>query len=293
MMPAPMPPHVRLLLAGSLFATGGALIKLCGFPSLERAGVRAIFAALTLFVLLPPARRWPSWRVWPLLLPYFGATVLFVVANTLTTAANAIFLQATAPLWVTLAGLVLLGERPSRIDLLVLVCIAAGMTLFFLAPVEASATAPDPRLGDWIAIASGVSFGLLLVGFRWLGRQGQDEQCAAVAWGNLLTAPIAIGLAPMLGQELVVGTVQDWTVIVVMGVFQVGLAYSLLVKAMPHLPAVQASLLLMIEPALNPLIAFLVHGERPHALAIAGGGVIIAAVVGGSVLAARRTPRGR
>ena len=161
-----MPPHVRLLLAGSLFATGGALLKLCGFPSLERAGVRAIFAALTLFVLLPPARRWPSWRVWPLMVPYFGATVLFVVANTLTTAANAIFLQATAPVWVTLGGFVLLGERPSRIDLLVLVCIGIGMTMFFLAPVEASATAPDPRLGDWLAIGTGVSFGLLLVGFR-------------------------------------------------------------------------------------------------------------------------------
>ncbi|MBK8101512.1 MAG: DMT family transporter [Planctomycetes bacterium] len=286
-----MPPHVRLLLAGSLFATGGALIKLCGFPSLERAGVRAIFAALTLFVLLPPARRWPSRRILPLMLPYFGATVLFVVANTLTTAANAIFLQATAPLWVSLGGLVLLRERPSRIDLLVLVCIAFGMTLFFLAPAEASATAPDPRLGDWLAIGSGVSFGLLLIGFRWLGRQGQDEQCAAVAWGNLLTAPLALSLAPLLGQELIVGTAQDWTVIAVMGVFQVGLAYSLLVRAMPHVPAVQASLLLMIEPALNPVIAFGVHGERPHVLAIAGGVVIIAAVVLGSVLTARRAPR--
>lgn len=288
-----MPPRLLLLLAGALFATGGALIKSCSLPALERAGLRAAIAAVTLFALLPAARRWPSRRVLPLLPAYFGATVLFVAANTLTTAANAIFLQSTAPLWVLLAGMLLLGERPRPRDLWMLLGIAAGMALFFIAPAAASATAPDPRLGDWLALLSGVSYALLLVGFRWLGRRGQDEQCAAIAWGNAVAAPVALLLAPVLGQQLMLPTATDWAVLTVLGTLQVGLAYALLVRAMPHVPAVQAALLLMIEPALNPLIAFAVHGERPTAFAITGGSVIVTAVLLGNLIRARATTNGQ
>src|SRR5688572_9611829 len=142
---APVPAALCILLAGALFATGGALIKSCDFPSLQRAGMRAAIAAVAIFALLPEARRWPNGRILRLVPAYFGATCLFVVANTLTTAANAIFLQSTAPLWLTLLGPWLLRERPSRADLVVLACIAVGMSLFLLAPAEAVATAPDPQ----------------------------------------------------------------------------------------------------------------------------------------------------
>ena len=280
-----LPPSLRILAAGACFSLGGALIKLCSFPSLERAGLRAAVAALTLFVLLPEARRAPSRGVLLLLLPYFGATCLFVVANTLTTAANAIFLQSTYPFWVTLLGPWLLRERARARDLLVLACIAVGMALFFVAPATAGPTATAPRAGDVIAIVSGVSYGLLLLGCRWLGRRGTDEQCAAVAWGNAVTAPAALLLAPLCGQTRVVGDARSWGAIAVLGTVQVGFAYALLARAMPYVPAVQASLLLMIEPALSPLIAYAVHGEAPHWLAIAGGVLIIGAVAAGSALA--------
>jgi DME family drug/metabolite transporter len=288
-----LPPRLAILLTGACFSLGGALIKLCTFPSLERAGLRAAIAALTLFALLPEARRRPNLRVLALALPYFGATCLFVVANTMTTAADAIFLQSTYPLWVTLLGPWLLRERARRVDLLVLLCIAAGMTLFFLAPATASATAPEPRFGDVLAIVSGASYGVLLIGFRWLGRRGAGEQCAAVAWGNALTAPIALLLAPLLGQTPTAGDPQSWIAITVLGVVQVGVAYTLLVRAMPHVPAVQASLLLMIEPALSPLIAYAVHDETPHWLAIVGGCTIVGSVAAGTALArqAASTPQ--
>jgi drug/metabolite transporter (DMT)-like permease len=283
-----VPAPLRILAVGALFSLGGALIKACRFPGLQSAGMRAAIAALTLFLLLPEARRLPSRRTLLLLPAYFGATCLFVVANTFTTAANAIFLQAAYPLWVTVFGPALLHERPRRIDLIVLAAILCGMLLFFVAPTEQSATAPDPRLGDVLAIVSGVCYGLLLVGFRWLGRAGAGEQCAAVAWGNLFTAPTALALAPVFGQELVAGDATSWLSITVLGVFQVGCAYALLVRAIPHVPAVQASVLLMIEPALSPVITFLAHGERPHALAIGGGVVIVAAVLLGGLSTARR-----
>ena len=282
-----VPPSLRVLLAAALFATGGALIKACEFPSLQRAGTRAAIAAVTIFLLLPSARRWPNARILRLAPAYFGATCLFVVANSLTTAANAIFLQAAAPLWLVLFAPWLLHEPLTRRDVLVLLGVGIGMALFFVAPAEAVATAPDPRLGDWVAIASGVSWALLLLGLRWLAKGGRDEGPAAIAWGNALTFPVAFALMPLVGQTPVTGGAQDWVVITVLGTLQVGLAYVLLIRGIGEVPAVRASLLLMIEPALNPVIAWAVHGERPHALAIAGG-VIIVGVVFASTVTVRR-----
>ncbi|MFO1076929.1 MAG: DMT family transporter [Planctomycetota bacterium] len=274
-----MPPALRVLLAGALFSTGGAFIKLCDFPSLQRAGVRSALAALAIFVLLPAARRLPSRRVLLLTVPYFGSTCFFVVANSLTTAANAIFLQCAYPLWVAVLGPLLLREPLHRRDFVTMAGIAVGMALFFVAPQAESATAPDPRLGDVLAIATGVSFALLLLGMRHLARAGRDEAPAVIAWGNVVTTPLAFLLMPLVGQTPIAGDASSWLTIAYLGVFQVGIAYAVLVRALPHVPAVRASLLLMIEPALNPLIAFVFVGERPHALAIAGGGVILASVL--------------
>ncbi len=287
-----MSPTLRVLLAGAMFASGGALLKSCDFPSLQRAGLRAGIAALTMFALLPAARRRPDARVLRLVLPYFGATALFVIANTLTTAANAIFLQSTAPLWILLFAPWLLGERPARRDLVVFAGVAAGMALCFVAPTAAQHTAPDPRLGDLFALASGVCFALLLLGLRGLARQAgdatDDASGAALAWGNACALPLAFALMPLVGQQPIAGGPRDWIVILVLGVFQVGLAYVVLAGGLRHVPAVRASLLLMIEPALNPLLAFTVHGERPAPLALAGGALIVGTVTLTSLVAHRR-----
>jgi drug/metabolite transporter (DMT)-like permease len=192
-------------------------------------------------------------------------------------------------MWVLLLGPLLLQERASRRDLLVFACIAAGLVLFFAAPATAQRTAPDPRTGDLFAIASGISFALLLIGMRWLARHGPDETSAALAWSNAFALPLAFLLMPLAGQTPMAGTAHDWLVITVLGVFQVGLAYVVLARAIGLVPAARASLLLMIEPALNPVITFFVHGETPHALAVAGGATIVGGVAIGSVLAHRRT----
>lgn len=286
-----MPPLLRLLLTAALFASGGALLKLCDFPSLQRAGVRALIAAATIFVLLPEARRWPNARVLRLLPAYFGATCLFVVANGLTTAANAIFLQSAAPLWLVLLGPILLREHPTRGDVITLFGVGAGMTLFFVAPTAAQRTAPNPPLGDLIAAASGLSYALLLLGMRWIARSGRQEQCAVIAWGNLFTAPVALLMMPLFDQHWTTGGAGDWVTITVLGVFQVGLAYVLLVRAIPHVPALRASLVMMVEPVLNSLVTWLVHDERPHPLAATGGVIILAAVALGAAVT-RATRRG-
>lgn len=217
-----MSPPLRILLAALLFSSGGALIKLCSFPPLERAGLRALVAALTLFLLLPETRRAPSWRVLALAPAYFAATVLFVVANSLTTAANAIFLQSTAPLWIVLLAPVVLGEWPRRRELALLACILCGMAMFFVAPATPAATAPEPRLGDIAALVAGLGYGCLLLGFRWLARRGPDEQVAAVAWGNAISAPAALALAPLLGQPLTWGDARSWAAILALGTSRSG-----------------------------------------------------------------------
>ena len=286
-----VPPALRVLLAGALLSTGGSLIKLQTLPSLQRAGSRALLAALVIFLLLPQARRLPTRRILLLAPAYFGATALFVVANTMTTAANAIFLQSTAPLWVVLLAPLLLGERPSRSDLAVLFGVAVGMALFFVAPAAEAATAPNPRLGDWIAIASGVSFALLLIGMRWLARGGSGEECAAIAWSNLIACPLAFACMPLVGQTPIAGVPLDWVVVGALGTLQMGLAYSLLVTGIPHVSALQASLLTMIEPVLSAGIAWLAHGEAMHPMAMLGAACIVAAVLAGAWLARGGAPR--
>jgi drug/metabolite transporter (DMT)-like permease len=286
-----VPPALRVLLAGALFSTGGSLIKLQTLPSLQRAGSRALLAALVIFLLLPQARRLPTRRILLLAPAYFGATALFVVANTMTTAANAIFLQSAAPLWIVLFGPWLLHERPTRRDLVTLLGVGAGMALFFVAPAAEAATAPNPRLGDWIAIASGVSFALLLIGMRWLARGGSGEECAAIAWSNLIACPLAFACMPLVGQTPIAGVPLDWVVVGALGTLQMGLAYSLLVTGIPHVSALQASLLTMIEPVLSAGIAWLAHGEAMHPMAMLGAACIVAAVLAGAWLARGGAPR--
>jgi drug/metabolite transporter (DMT)-like permease len=137
-------------------------------------------------------------------------------------------------------------------------------------------------LGNLLALVSGLAYGTLLVGLRWLSQRDANASCAVVAWGNVANVPLALVAGAAMGQGWTSGDASSWVSIVVLGTLQVGLAYALLVRAMPHVPAVSASLLLMIEPALNPLLAYLAHGEVPHAAAVVGGLVILGAVLAGS-----------
>jgi len=279
-----MSPSARIVLVGVLFATGGALIKVCEVPALQRAAMRALIAAITIFALVPATRRRPDRHILKLIPAYFGTTCAFVVANSLTTAASTIFLSATAPLWVLLLSPWMLGERAKPRDLVVLVGICIGMGLCFYAPDQVFATAPNPALGDLLALVSGIAFALLLIGMRRLANDGREASAAVAAWGSLATCPLALALMPIVGQSLEVGTANDWIATTLLGVFQVGLAYVVLASAVPHVPAVRVSLLLMIEPALNPVIAFAMHGEVPHTYTVLGGVLIIGSVAVGSLI---------
>ena len=266
----------RLLLAAAaiLFSTGGAAIKAVHLTAWQVASFRSGIAALVLLAALPESRRGWSWRIAPVAAAYAATLILFVVANRLTTAANAIFLQSTAPLFILLLAPLVLHERIRRGDVLYMLVVLAGVTLFFAGSETAVATAPDPRRGNAIALASGVTYALMLIGLRWLGRRGEGSAAlAATTLGNLLAFFCVLPMAlPIAAAGL-----SDIGVLLYLGVIQVGLAYVLLTRGIRHVPAVEATTLLMLEPAMNPFWSWLVHGERPGVLPLTGGAIILAA----------------
>lgn len=273
-------PRLLLLVAGLLFSTGGAAIKACSFSGWQVASMRSLVAAVTILLLIPSSRRGWNGRVLLVALCYGTTLTLFVAANKLTTAANTIFLQSTAPLYVLLLSPLLLGERIRRNDVFVLLVLLGGVMCFVFAHDDPSATAPEPSSGNILAAASGVSWALTLMGLRWLSKSGvQGAAAAATGLGSIVSFAMALALAlPMEG-----GSTGDWLVVLYLGVFQVGLAYWCLVHGMEHVRAMEATLLLMVEPAFSPVWAWLLHEEVPSQLALLGGGTIL----GGLLLQAR------
>jgi len=289
MPPSRLAARLRLVATAVLFSTGGAAIKGTALTAWQVSCFRSGVAAIALWLLVPAARRRWNARMLLVAVAFAATLLLFVAANKLTTAANAIFLQATAPLGVLLAGPLLLRERATRQDVVFMAVVAAGMALFFVGADAPQRTAPDPARGNLLAAIAGIGYAGVVLGLRWVGRRtdtlgaaadaaatevpgaASDDAITTVTAGNVLACLFALPMAlPVVSVHAV-----DAGVIVYLGAVQIGLAYLLMSTAMPHVPALEASTILLVEPALNPLWAWLVHGERPAALSLAGGAVII------------------
>ncbi len=269
-MSSPGRARLSVLAAALLFSTGGAAIKAAGFTGWQVAGLRSGIAALAVLLLSSRARTGWTWRSLIVGLAYAATLVLFVLATRLTTSANAIFLQATAPLYLLALGPWILHERIDRRDLLVMAALAVGLACFFVGREPSYLTAPDPATGNLLAAASGLTWALTVVGLRWLGKHG-GAPGAAIVSGNLAAFALALPFALPLGSH----PAHDWWLVIYLGVFQIGVAYVLISSAVTTLPAFEVTLLLYLEPALNPVWAYLVHGERPSPLGLLGGAIIL------------------
>lgn len=239
-------------------------MKLCQLSGWQIAGGRSLIAGLFLLGYVKEARARPSLPVLLAAAAYAATVVSFSVANKLTTAANAIFIQDTAPLWVLLFSPVLLGERASRAEILAVPVYGLGLALFFLDELS-----PGQLLGNLVALGSGLAFALCIIGLRRVREMG----AAALVSGNLLAAISTLpfwlsGPVPSLADIGIVGY---------LGVFQLGLAYLLFSRGIVKTPALEASLLILLEPVLNPIWTFLLVGERPGPWALAGGAIVVAA----------------
>jgi len=270
--------RLGVIAAALLFSIGGAGIKACSLTSWQVAGFRSGVAAVVLFFFLPGARRRWTWRTTMVGATYAATMILFVLANKLTTSADTIFLQSAAPLYILLLAPWLLGEKNRPSDFLIILIVAAGLSLFFVANESPVRTAPDPFHGNLLAILGGLCWALTVMGMRWLGREereGRGSAAPAVVAGNVLALLIALPFAlPVVGARPV-----DWAIILGLGTLQIGLAYIFLTSALRLVPALEAMILLLLEPALNPVWAWWLQGERPGRWSILGGALILGATV--------------
>jgi len=280
-----MSPRSKIIAAAVLFSTGGAAIKWCGFGAWQLAACRATIAMTTIFVLLPEARRGWSWRTVIVGFAYAATTLLYVQANKHTTAASAIFLQSTSPLFILLLAPLLLGEHATRRDVAQMVVMGAGMVLFLFGMDQPSATAPNPALGNVLAAICAVTWTFTVIGYRWIVSRGSSVAAAAVS-GNLTAATISW----IMAQPLASGRPADWAVVVFLGVCQLGIPYLFLTRAVPKVRALEVGLFLLIEPVLNPIWAWLVHRETPGATTLAGGALILGATAVRMIFDVRQPP---
>ena len=267
--------RTQLLAAALLFSTGGAAIKAADFTGWQIASFRSGIAALALWLMTPASRRGWSWQAGLVGVAYAACLTLFVLANRLTTAANTIFLQSTAPLYMLFLAPWLLKEPVRREDLGFMLAVGVGLALFFVGVDQPAASAPDPERGNLLALASGFCWALAVGGLRWLtAGEGRGSPQAAVVSGNLTAFVVALPLALPVETRSVAA---DWAIIGYLGVFQIALAYVFVTSAIRHIPAVEASIILLLEPVLNPLWAWLVHREAPGLWALLGGAIILGA----------------
>ena len=278
-----------VLASAVLFSTGGAAIKTGAFSAAQVSAFRSGIAAIMLSIYLV-AVRGGRLRISLALLPagvlYAATLTLFVAANKLTTAANAIFLQAVAPLYILLLGPSVLGERWTSRDLAHVGALAFGLALCFAGQEAPTVSAPDPATGNLLAVLSGVAWAGTLLFLRHFGKSEADDTAGlgAVIVGNAMAAAVAIPFAwPPPSAPAVA-----WATVVYLGMFQIGLAYVFFTRAIRHVSALEASLLLLIEPVLNPIWAWLMHGESPGVSTLIGGAVIVSA----TALRAVTAPRG-
>lgn len=265
-----------VVIAAILFSTGGAAIKATDLSGLQVACLRSGIAALALLAMIPGARRRWSWRIVLVGLAFAVTLILFVQANKLTTAANTIFLQSTSPLYLLILGPILLHEPVRRGDLAFMAVLGLGMSLFFISSDTATDTATNPPLGNALALLSGVGWAFTVLGLRWLAKEDETDAAAqATVAGNVIAFAIclpAVIVDPGIGAK-------DWAAVLYLGVIQIGLAYVFLTASVRYVGALEASLLLFVEPALNPVWAWIVNGETPSALALLGGAIIIGATI--------------
>jgi len=274
-----------ILLAAILWSTAGLSIKFIPWHPIVIAGGRSIIAAVFIIVsrfIVPPPRgvKNKPFSLWAAAIAYSLAMLSFVMANKLTSSANAILLQYSAPVWAALMGWWLIKEKPHWEHWGALIIVAGGLVLFFRGSLGSGAL-----LGDGIAVFSGLSFGAYFVFMR-MHKDGNPRDAALLAHiiTGVFSIPFFFLYPPLLSTPAVCS-------IFYLGIIQLGVSSLVFAYGIKRVTAVQAMLTAITEPILNPVWVLIVTGERPVIESIAGGAVIIIAVVASSLIGLHRDNR--
>ncbi len=268
--------RLSIVVAAVLFSTGGAAIKATELSAMQVSCARSGIAALVLALAMKPWRRRLPMRVWWVGVGYASVVTLFVISNKLTTSAHTIYLQSTAPLFVLALSPWLQGARVQRRDLSAAAVLLVGIALLIAGTPAAFATAPAPALGNSLAVLAGFCWALTLIGLSTLEASAPPNMSPALDAafaGNLIAClvalPFALPVASFTGTDLLG--------VSYLGVVQTALAYLILVRGVRQLPALEISLLLLIEPVLNPFWAWWLHGETLSFIALTGCALVLGA----------------
>ncbi len=275
-------PVCLVIFAVLLWSTGGLLIKLTSIDAFQLTFFRSLLAALTVLILTRKQGLWINGFGILTSIIYALLLFLFVWATKKTTAANAIFLQYTAPIYILVLAPFIIGEKFHWRDLVTVAVVLAGMSLFFVGQLRL-----EDYEGNIAALFSGIFLGLYIMFLRHPRTEGLNP-AVAVIYGNFLlaviNAPAGIPAIPSMG-------FLDWFAVTFLGVVQIGLSYILFIKGVrAGTRPLDASLIGFIEPLLNPVWVFIFVGERPSGWALLGGGIIIAAIATHTIRQYARRP---
>lgn len=281
------PPTLYVLAAVILWSTGGLFIKLTSLDAFAVNLGRSLFAAIVVGLLTyKRGLRLDAFTLFSSLL-YAGTLSAFVYATKNTTAANAIFLQYTAPIYILILSPFILGERFHFADLITVAVCLAGMSMFFVAtPNPSNTLATNIYAGNIAALISGVFFGLYFIFLRH-PRSLKKNPALSVFYGNIIVVLVMLPL--VAGNPPENAGIVDFASILYLGVFQIGIAYLLFTWGIAGgVRSLDASIIGFIEPLFNPVWVYLFLGERPSQWAIIGGMIIIGAVAFHTIAQQRR-----
>ena len=260
--------YILLITAALMWSLGGVFIKLVDLNPMGIAGIRSLGAAVVLLIYIKKPRLYWNRYFLTGVLAYTAMVVLYVLSIRLTTAANAIFLEFTAPIYVVAFSYLLLNERINRFDILTMVIIFLGMGLFFMDELT--------FYGFWgniMALIAGVCLALVTV----MIRKEKESAFEIVFYGNVLTAIICFNF---IIEGLSNSTQLDWLIIFGLGIFQLGIPYILYTTALKYVSALDAILVGMLEPILNPIWVYIFIGEAMGEWAFIGGALVIIGTLG-------------
>lgn len=283
------PGPLYLAAAAVLWSMAGVLTKFIPWSATSVACLRGLIAAV---IQMAYSRTWRIRLTKPIVLTavcYLGETLLFTFANKMTSAGSAIVLQNTSPLYIMLMGLIVLKQKPSKLDCCVGVVIFSGILLSMIDTLRGGELpGSSPMMGNLLALLSGVFY----AGIFFTSRLPGADSLQSTILGNLMYVffiPMLFTDQAMMHPETTgVPVWQSWLAIFFMGSCQLGLSWICFSRGIKTTPSLQASFITMIEPVLNPILALLILGESMGTLSVIGSVLVVATIVVHNVLTARK-----